>query len=67
MQQAYNKEQFFLSSFYSLKNVPLNYYWLFYRPITLKSFMISMIAKWVASGKKTLNKPTKYDVRNGKF
>jgi nucleoside-diphosphate-sugar epimerase len=29
--------------------------------------MISMIARWVASGKKTLNKPTKYNVRDGKF
>jgi nucleoside-diphosphate-sugar epimerase len=29
--------------------------------------MISMIVKWVASGKKVLNKPTKYDIRNGKF
>lgn len=29
--------------------------------------MVSMIAKWVASGKKTLNKPTKYGVRDGKF
>ena len=29
--------------------------------------MVSVIAKWVASGKKTLNKPTKYDVRDGKF
>ncbi len=29
--------------------------------------MVSVIVKWVASGKKILNKPTKYDVRNGKF
>jgi hypothetical protein len=29
--------------------------------------MVSMIAKWVAAGKKTLNKPTKYDIRDGKF
>ena len=29
--------------------------------------MIDMIAKWVAAGKKTLNKPTKYEIRNGKF
>jgi len=29
--------------------------------------MVSAIARWVASGKKTLNKPTKYDVRDGKF
>ena len=29
--------------------------------------MVSMIVSWVASGKKTLNKPTKYNVRDGKF
>ena len=29
--------------------------------------MVSFIVKWVASGKTILNKPTKYDVRNGKF
>jgi nucleoside-diphosphate-sugar epimerase len=29
--------------------------------------MVSMIANWVASGKKILNKPTKYGVRDGKF
>lgn len=29
--------------------------------------MISMIVTWVVSGKKTLNKPTKYDMRDGKF
>jgi len=29
--------------------------------------MVSVIVKWVASGKKVLNKPTKYDIRNGKF
>ncbi len=29
--------------------------------------MVSMIAGWVAAGKKTLNKPTKYEIRNGKF
>jgi hypothetical protein len=29
--------------------------------------MVTMIVKWVASGQKTLNKPTKYDVTNGKF
>jgi len=29
--------------------------------------MVSLIVKWVASGKKILNKPTKYDIRNGKF
>jgi len=36
-------------------------------PQTTLEEMISMIAKWVAAGKKTLNKPTKYNVRNGKF
>ena len=29
--------------------------------------MVSMIAKWVAAEKKTLNKPTKYETRDGKF
>jgi len=29
--------------------------------------MISHIVNWVTAGKRTLNKPTKYDVRNGKF
>ncbi len=29
--------------------------------------MVSMIVQWVASGKKILNKPTKYDMRDGKF
>jgi nucleoside-diphosphate-sugar epimerase len=29
--------------------------------------MISVIAGWVAAGNKTLNKPTKYEIRNGKF
>lgn len=29
--------------------------------------MISMITGWVAAGKTTLNKPTKYEIRNGKF
>jgi nucleoside-diphosphate-sugar epimerase len=29
--------------------------------------MISLIVKWVASGKTVLNKPTKYDIRDGKF
>lgn len=36
-------------------------------PQTTLEEMVSMIAKWVVSGKKTLNKPTKYNVRNGKF
>ncbi len=31
------------------------------------SEMISQIVKWVAAGKTVLNKPTKYNVRNGKF
>lgn len=29
--------------------------------------MVDIIARWVAAGKKTLNKPTKYEIRNGKF
>ncbi|MHC4242985.1 MAG: NAD-dependent epimerase/dehydratase family protein [Planctomycetota bacterium] len=29
--------------------------------------MISLIVKWVASGKTVLNKPTKYNIRDGKF
>lgn len=29
--------------------------------------MVSVITAWVAAGKKTLNKPTKYNVRDGKF
>ena len=36
-------------------------------PQTTLEQMVSMIAKWVAAGKKTLNKPTKYDIRDGKF
>ncbi|MBN2315365.1 MAG: NAD(P)-dependent oxidoreductase [Sedimentisphaerales bacterium] len=36
-------------------------------PETSLDQMISMIVTWVASGKKTLNKPTKYDMRDGKF
>ena len=36
-------------------------------PQTTLEQMVSMIAGWVAAGKKTLNKPTKYDIRNGKF
>jgi nucleoside-diphosphate-sugar epimerase len=36
-------------------------------PRTTLEEMVSMIAAWVASGKKILNKPTKYDVRDGKF
>jgi nucleoside-diphosphate-sugar epimerase len=34
--------------------------------ITLEQ-MVSMITEWVTAGKKTLNKPTKYEIRNGKF
>ena len=29
--------------------------------------MVSTIVNWVTAGKTTLNKPTKYDTRNGKF
>jgi len=36
-------------------------------PQTTVDEMVSMIVKWVASGKDTLNKPTKYDVTDGKF
>jgi nucleoside-diphosphate-sugar epimerase len=36
-------------------------------PKTTLEEMVSMIVKWVAMGKKVLNKPTKYDIRNGNF
>jgi len=36
-------------------------------PQTTLEQMVSMIARWVAAGKKTLNKPTKYGIRDGKF
>ncbi len=36
-------------------------------PQTTLEQMVAMIAKWVVAGKKTLNKPTKYEIRNGKF
>ncbi len=36
-------------------------------PQTSLDQMVSMIARWVASGKEILNKPTKYQVRDGKF
>jgi nucleoside-diphosphate-sugar epimerase len=36
-------------------------------PQTTLEQMISMITGWVAAGKTTLNKPTKYEIRNGKF
>ena len=36
-------------------------------PQTTLEQMVSMIAQWVAAGKKTLKKPTKYDIRDGKF
>ena len=36
-------------------------------PQTTLDQMVSMIVNWVASGKKTLNKPTKYNIRDGKF
>jgi nucleoside-diphosphate-sugar epimerase len=36
-------------------------------PQTTLEQMVSMIAKWVAAGKKTLNKPTKYEIRDGNF
>jgi len=40
---------------------------LFGEPKTTLEEMVSMIVKWVTAGKKVLNKPTKYDIRNGKF
>lgn len=36
-------------------------------PQTSLDEMIEHIATWVAAGKKVLNKPTKYDVRDGRF
>jgi nucleoside-diphosphate-sugar epimerase len=36
-------------------------------PQTTLEQMVAIIAKWVTAGKKTLNKPTKYEIRNGKF
>ena len=39
----------------------------FGRPQTSLEQMVSMIAEWVAAGKPILKKPTKYNVRNGKF
>ncbi len=36
-------------------------------PKTTLEEMVSLIVKWVTSGKKVLNKPTKYDIRDGKF
>ena len=36
-------------------------------PKTTLEQMVAMIARWVTAGKKTLNKPTKYDIRDGKF
>jgi len=36
-------------------------------PKTTLDEMVSLIVKWVASGKRVLNKSTKYDIRDGKF
>ncbi len=36
-------------------------------PQTTLEQMVFMITKWVATGKRTLNKPTKYEIRDGKF
>lgn len=36
-------------------------------PKTTLDEMVSLIVKWVVSGKRVLNKPTKYDIRDGKF
>ena len=40
---------------------------LFGRPQITLDQMLAAIVEWVKSGKETLEKPTKYDVRNGKF
>lgn len=40
---------------------------LFGRPRMPLEQMVSMIVRWVAAGGKILNKPTKYEVRDGKF
>ena len=40
---------------------------LFGYPKTTLNEMVSFIVKWVTSGKTVLNKPTKYDNRNGRF
>jgi len=40
---------------------------LFGSPQTTLDQMVSVIVEWVKAGKEVLNKPTKYDVRNGKF
>ncbi len=40
---------------------------LFGYPKTTLEEMVTLIVKWVTSGKKVLNKPTKYNIRNGKF
>lgn len=36
-------------------------------PKTTLDEIVSLIVKWVVSGKRVLNKPTKYDIRDGKF
>jgi nucleoside-diphosphate-sugar epimerase len=36
-------------------------------PQTTLEQMIAFITSWVTAGKKTLNKPTKYEIRDGKF
>jgi nucleoside-diphosphate-sugar epimerase len=40
---------------------------LFGKPKTTLENMVTLIVKWITSGKKVLNKPTKYNIRNGKF
>jgi len=40
---------------------------LFGSPQTTLEQMLPMIVEWVKSGKEVLNKPTKYDIRNGNF
>jgi nucleoside-diphosphate-sugar epimerase len=39
----------------------------FDEPKTKLEEIVSMIVKWVTAGKKVLNKPTKYNIRDGKF
>ena len=40
---------------------------LFGSPHTTLDQMVAMIVEWVSSGRRVLNKPTKYEIRDGKF
>jgi hypothetical protein len=40
---------------------------LFGRPVTNLDDMLRVIVAWVAAGKPVLGKPTKYNVRDGRF